>query len=68
MKNFFIKLLRLKSDEEDRFNYKGWLNSEDFVKRALAVYGYGIAGYFIFAFMVFIVVIIFALFLSFLGI
>jgi len=25
----------------DKNNYKGWLNSDSFLKRAFAVYGYG---------------------------
>lgn len=26
---------------EDTYSYKGWLNSDSFLKRAFAVYGYG---------------------------
>jgi type III secretory pathway component EscR len=26
--------------EEDTYSYKGWLNSDKFLKRAFAIYGY----------------------------
>ncbi|MBS3054382.1 MAG: hypothetical protein J4431_02495 [Candidatus Aenigmarchaeota archaeon] len=29
---------------EDTHSYRGWLNSDSFVKRALAVVGYNLAG------------------------
>ena len=28
--------------KEDTYSYKGWLNSDKFLKRAFAVYGYSI--------------------------
>ncbi|MFT5831881.1 MAG: hypothetical protein ACI9SY_000257 [Candidatus Paceibacteria bacterium] len=31
----------------DTHSYRGWLNSDHFYKRALAIFGYGIVGYFI---------------------
>ena len=31
---------RKKSKSEDTYSYKGWLNSDVFLKRAFAVYGY----------------------------
>ena len=30
--------------KEDTYSYKGWLNSDRFIKRAFAVLGYGIMG------------------------
>ena len=31
-----------KDKKEDTYSYKGWLNSDSFMKRAFAVYGYGL--------------------------
>tara|TARA_Y100000310_G_C20233185_1_gene601218 strand:+ start:99 stop:299 length:201 start_codon:yes stop_codon:yes gene_type:complete len=31
-----------KNSGEDTYSYKGWLNSDSFMKRAFAIYGYGI--------------------------
>jgi len=30
--------------KEENYSYKGWLNSDSFFKRSLAVMGYGIMG------------------------
>ncbi|MBI4019320.1 MAG: hypothetical protein HY364_03625 [Candidatus Aenigmarchaeota archaeon] len=30
--------------KEDAHSYKGWLNSDSFIKRALAVFAYNLAG------------------------
>jgi hypothetical protein len=30
--------------EKDTYSYVGWLSSDNFVKRALAIFGYGIMG------------------------
>ncbi|MCW1930474.1 MAG: hypothetical protein KIH62_004110 [Candidatus Kerfeldbacteria bacterium] len=32
------------SDQKEAYSYKGWLNSNSFIKRAFAVMGYGIMG------------------------
>jgi hypothetical protein len=31
-----------KKSKEDTYSYKGWLNSDSFLKRAFAVYGYSL--------------------------
>lgn len=44
--------------EKDTYKYKGWLNSDCFIKRALAVFWYSTAGYFILFFIFFIFTLI----------
>lgn len=33
---------KIKKSKVDTYSYKGWLNSDSFIKRAFAVYGYSI--------------------------
>lgn len=33
----------------DRHRYRGWLNSDSFIKRSVAVFGYSLVGYFVVA-------------------
>lgn len=46
------------SRNNDTHSYKGWLNSNSFVKRALAVWGYQLVGNFIIGLIFLIVVIL----------
>lgn len=32
----------MKKSKEDTYSYKGWLNSDSFLKRAFAVFGYSL--------------------------
>ncbi len=34
-------------ENKETYNYQGWLNSNSFIKRALAIYGYGFVGFII---------------------
>mgnify|MGYP005856105147 FL=1 len=47
MKNFLTKIMFLLPDEKDKFNYKGWLRSQNIVKRSLAVWGHSFIGGFV---------------------
>lgn len=40
--NIFFELMPGKKLKEDTYNYKGWLNSDSFLKRAFAVFGYNL--------------------------
>jgi len=44
-------------DSKDTFSYKGWLNSDQPIKRTLAVFGYGAIGQVIVGVVFFIVII-----------
>ncbi|HPN14889.1 MAG TPA: hypothetical protein PLF71_02125 [bacterium] len=33
--------------KQDTYSYKGWMNSDSFIKRAFGVYGYGLVASFI---------------------
>ena len=48
--------------KEETYSYKGWLNSDSFVKRVFAIMGYGIMG------QIFIMLIILVLAIIFRGI
>ena len=37
-----------KKKQKETYSYKGWLNSDNFLKRAFAVWGYGISAVLIF--------------------
>jgi hypothetical protein len=37
-----IIIMFQKDKKEDTYSYKGWLNSDSFMKRAFAIYGYGL--------------------------
>jgi hypothetical protein len=50
--------------QEDTFNYKGWLISDSFIKRALAVLGYSIVG----QFFIFIIIVVLGVILTIVGI
>ncbi len=49
----------------DTHNYQGWLNSDSFVKRALAVYGYNLVGGLIISVPVIIIFIVLAMVFAF---
>jgi len=50
-------------NKKDTYSYKGWLNSDNFLKRAFAIYGYSmIAGLIIIIPLYIIIFIIFLLF------
>ena len=34
--------IKIVDDMKETYSYKGWLNSDSFMKRAFAIYGYGI--------------------------
>lgn len=37
-------IYKTKAKKEDTYSYEGWLNSDNFLKRALAVVGYSAVG------------------------
>lgn len=47
-------------EEKDTYSYKGWLNSDFFWKRALAVMGYYFVGYFMILIVILGIIFIFA--------
>ncbi len=40
--NKATKTHKTNNPNEDTYSYMGWLNSDSFMKRAFAIYGYGI--------------------------
>jgi hypothetical protein len=53
--------------EEDTYSYKGWLTSDSFWKRMLAVWGYILAGYAIVAAIIILLAIIAAFMFGFMS-
>ncbi len=54
------------SKKIDTYSYKGWLNSDGFFKRVFAIMGYQMVATFIFQFVFFGIILIFALIIAFL--
>ena len=52
---------------EDKYRYKGWLNSDNFLKRCLAVVGYGTVGSLIIYGILFGIMMIFGIFFAIIG-
>ena len=50
--------------KEDTYSYKGWLNSDKFLKRAFAIYGYTLVAGLIITIPLYIIIIIIMLFFS----
>ena len=48
-----------KNKKEDTYSYSGWLNSDKFLKRAFAIYGYTLVASLIIAIPFYIIAIIF---------
>lgn len=53
-----------KGSKEDTYSYKGWLNSDKFLKRAFAIYGYMLVAGLIIAIPFYIIILIFVLLFS----
>ncbi|MFT4311814.1 MAG: hypothetical protein ACMXYF_01145 [Candidatus Woesearchaeota archaeon] len=53
--------------KKDTYSYKGWLNSDYFLKRAFAVYGYSVVAGLLISIPIFLLFFIFALFFAFVG-
>ncbi len=51
--------------KEDTYSYKGWLNSDKFLKRAFAIYGYSIVASLIIMIPFFIIILIISLLIIF---
>jgi len=50
-----------KKSKEDTYSYKGWLNSDSFLKRAFAVFGYSLIPALIFYSIILGIVLLFGL-------
>lgn len=53
-----------KESKEDMYRYKGWLNSDKFLKRAFAIYGYMLVAGLIIAIPFYIILLLLFMFLS----
>jgi len=53
-----------KKSKEDTYSYKGWLNSDSFLKRAFAVFGYSLIPVLILYGIILGIVILFGLIVS----